>query len=149
VPLSNATSGKIVNTDITNWFFSINEFYRNSPKCSWLVTDAGLKLIRNAVDGQGRPLLDMADGFTLLGKPLRVCPSLAANTSFRSLGVSPLIFGDCSSIIVRTSRPTIQRLDERYADFLEKGYVSRWRADCAYFDPSNGANPPLVVVGIS
>jgi predicted phage gp36 major capsid-like protein len=148
-PLSNATPGKITNTDITNWFFAVNDFYRNSPKCSWLCTDAGLKLIRNAVDGQGRPLLDMADGFTLLSKPLRVCPSLANNTTFRSLGLSSIIFGDCSHIVIRSSRPTVQRLKERFADFGEAAYLGRWRADCSYFDPSGGINPPLALVAVS
>lgn len=149
VPLNNATPGKITSTDISNWFFAINAYYRNSPKCNWLCTDAGLKLLRNSVDSSNRPLLSMERDITLFGKRVLVCPSLQNNTSFRSLGVSSLIFGDCSALVIRSSRPTIQRLDERFADFLEKGYVSRWRADCAYWDPSNGANPPLTLVAIS
>ena len=148
--VTNGTAGKVVNTDVTNAFFAVNRYYRNSPKCGWLMSDSAYKLVRNAVDNSGRPLLQFENAEEqLMGKPVYVTPSLA-NSTFSSIGVSFVLFGDLSSIVVRASRPSIQRVTEAsIADITrgESAYVCRVRADAAYFDPSSGVTPPLVLAG--
>ncbi len=38
--VSNGSAGKLTLTDVTNFYFTMNRFYRRSPKCAWLVDDA-------------------------------------------------------------------------------------------------------------
>lgn len=146
--VTNATAGKIVNTDISNVIFAVNRFYRSSTKAGFLMSDGAYKLVRNAVDNSGRPLLDFShDEEQIFGMPVFVTPSLD-HTSLNSVGVSFVLFGDLSSIVVRLSRPTVQRITESsIADITrgESAYVCRVRADAAYFDPSSGSAPPLVL----
>ena len=110
--VANANSGKLTLADINNIFFSVNRWYRAAPKCGWLMTDGAYKFLRNAVDSQNRPLLNVErDSETLLGKPVLICPSLA--NLYASIGIQgALIFGDLASIVIRCSRPAVQRHTE-------------------------------------
>lgn len=148
----NATNGKITLTDISNFYFSVNRFYRAAPKAGWLVTDSTYKMLRNSVDSQNRPLLDVeGDTERLLGKPLYVSPSLA--TLYSSIGLTgALIFGDLSSIVIRASRPELRYSIESELADITRGqalWTTRCRADAAYFDPSSGVTPPLVLAAIN
>jgi HK97 family phage major capsid protein len=149
--LSNGTAGKITLTDINNFFFGVDRWYRSQPKCAWLVTDGCYKFLRNAVDSQNRPFLNVErDGETLLGKPVYISPSLGS--AYSSIGLQgALIFGDLASIVIRASRPTIERSIESgpaitNGEFL---WIGRVRCDAVFFDPSAGSNPPLVMAAIS
>jgi HK97 family phage major capsid protein len=149
---TNATSGKLTLTDFNTIFFSVNRWYRNQKKTGWLVSDGVYKYIRAAADFQGRPLLDViADQEMLLGKPIYICPSLA--NAYLSIGLDgALIFGDLSHIVIRASRPTLQRTVQQTITDVTKGealYVGRMRADAAVFDPSNGGTPPLVLATVN
>jgi HK97 family phage major capsid protein len=150
--VSNATAGKIVNTDITKIFFSVDRFYRAAPKCGFLMNDSVYKLVRNATDAQGRPLVSISDGGeVLMGRPVYVSPSMA--TLYSSIGLQgALLFGDLSSIVIRASRPQIERsIESAQADITrgEAAWIARARCDAAYFDPSSGTNPPLVLAAIN
>jgi HK97 family phage major capsid protein len=150
--LNNATGGKLVVTDLTKIFFAVNRFYRAAPKCGWLMSDATYQLARNATDNSGRPLLSIeGDSEMLMGKPVYVSPSLA--TIYSSIGLTgAIVFGDLSSIVIRASRPTLQRSIEQSQADITRGqalWIARQRADFVYFDPSAGANPPLVMAAIS
>jgi HK97 family phage major capsid protein len=150
--VSNATAGKIVNTDITKIFFSVDRFYRAAPKCGFLMNDAVYKLVRNATDAQGRPLVSISEGAeVLMGRPVYVSPSMA--TLYSSLGlVGSILFGDLASVVIRASRPQIERSIELAQVDITHGqaaWIARARCDAAFFDPSSGANPPLVLAAIS
>lgn len=150
--INNQTSGKLTLTDFNNILFSINRWYRAAPKCGWLMNDAVYKYVRAANDNSGRPLLDVVDDREmLLGKPIYISPSLA--TSFTSLGVAGVIvFGDLGSIVVKCSRPMVQRHVELGQADVTRGeclFTGRARCDSAYFDPSSGVTPPLVLAAIS
>lgn len=87
----------------------------------------------------------------LLGKPMRVSPSLAS--AFSSLGLQgSLIFGDLSHIVVRSSRPQLQRSFELSESDITAGlalYTFRARADASFFDPRGGVTPPCTQWTIS
>jgi HK97 family phage major capsid protein len=149
---TNATSGKITLTDLNNFYFGVNRWYRKSPKAGWLVSDGVYKFLRVATDSSGRPLLDVIDDQeVLLGKPVYLCPSLGA--TYLSLGLTgALIFGDLSHIVIRASRPTIQRTTQQAITDITRGeclFIARCRADATVFDPSNGSTPPLVLATIN
>jgi HK97 family phage major capsid protein len=149
---SNATSGKLTLNDLTTIFFNVNRWYRAAPKCGWLLNDGVYKFVRQATDTSGRPLLSVEDGQEILfGKPIYVSPSCAS--IYSSLGLTGcIIFGDLSSIVVRASRPQIQRYIELAQADITKGealWIARVRADATYFDPSGGVTPPLTLATIN
>jgi HK97 family phage major capsid protein len=148
--IKNSTPGKIQNTDISQIFFSVDKFYRNQDRCGWLMDDASYKLCRNAVDSSNRPLLDFVnDKEQLLGKPVYICPDLLVVPGGISVGnVGSVLFGDLSHILVRASKPTLQRTTQQGINDITKGeclYVGRMRCDATLFDPSNGNTPPVVM----
>jgi len=150
--VNNGTAGKITLTDINNIYFSVDRFYRAAPRCGWLMNDAAFKLLRGSVDSQNRPLLNVErDGETLLGRPIYVSPSMGR--AYSSIGlVGAVIFGDLSSIVVRASRPTIQRSIQSGQADISKGealWIARCRADASFFDPTGGTNPPAVLAAVS
>jgi len=140
----NATAGKLVLTDLTNFYFALNKIYRSSPKCAWLMNDTVHKYLRNATDTSGRPLLSVERDFEILfGKRVYVCPSLPNPMASPALS-NQLIFGDLSHYIVHASAPLIRRLPQRYADFYEAAYCGLLMVDAVVFDPTNGVTPPII-----
>lgn len=140
----NATAGKLVLTDLTNFYFALNRVYRNSPKCAWLMNDAIYKYLRNATDTSGRPLLSVERDFeTLFGKRVYVCPSFPNPMASPALS-NQLVFGDLSHYIVHASAPLLRRIGERYADFAEAGYIGMQMVDAVVFDPTGGVTPPII-----
>ena len=148
----NGTGGKITLTDLNAIYFGVNRWYRAAPKAGWLVSDGGYKLIRAATDTNGRPLLDVIDDQEmLLGKPLYLCPSLGS--VYTSIGLTgALVFGDLSHIVIRASRPTLQRITQSDIVDVTKGeslFIGRCRADALVFDPSSGNYPPLTLATLN
>lgn len=114
---------------------SVDPAYRNLGDCKFYMNDAQLLGLRGLVDNNGRPLVNLQDGVTP-GVPTSVwgyeivvdnnVPALTAST------VGGPVFGRLSNAMVfRTVRQTgLMRLDERYADQLQVGYVGYARYDC-------------------
>jgi len=153
--LSNTTGGKLVLADLVNCVYSIDEYWKGSPKCAFLLPPAVAKLARLAVDSQNRPLLDISasDGhLSILGFPCFISPSLA--TAVCGIGaVGGVLFGDLGTgIVVRTSRPQIQRSVQAAQAGIETGqalFTARCRADAVAWDPSAGANPSVILMTIN
>lgn len=128
--------------DIENVYFSLNRIYRVSPKCAWALSDAVYELVRKAVDGNGRPLINVVDDKEMLmGKPVYVSPSLPSGSASKGI-----VFGDFSYFVVRTSRMEVSR-NLQAPGYVEKAkglYTGRMRADAKVIDPTNGTNPPIV-----
>jgi HK97 family phage major capsid protein len=143
------SGGRITAAEINAVYFSINRIYRSSPKCAWLVPDSVHKALRNSTDDSGRPLLSMHDDDeVLLGKKIYITPDLP-DVGGSPLANGALIFGDLSHFIVRTSAPWIQRTVESAGTIgsILNGeclFHGRIRVDSYLFDPSAGANPPVV-----
>lgn len=97
----------------------------------WMFNDSTLRVFRSLVDSQNRPLWDVSvvagAPDTLMGYPYVInqdMPSMAANA--RSIA-----FGDFSAhYIVRDVRNLqVLRLTERFADFLQVGFLAFMRSD--------------------
>ena len=77
----NTTAGNLAFTDINNLFFSLPTAYRKLA--SFQTSSAGLKLIYNLKDGNGRPLyvpsLDGSAPSTFLGRPIEIIDEIPAN----------------------------------------------------------------------
>jgi len=140
-------SGKIVESDLTSIFYSVNYVYRQSNLCSWLMSDSVWQRCKLAVDSQNRPLLDLesGDSGTILGRPVNISPTLGPVGG--SIGLnSTIIFGDFSAYHLRLSTPTLVRKTQLpgYVEYGKSIYVAMVRGDGVYLDPSNNSAPPLV-----
>jgi len=122
------------------------------PTCAWHFNSAQAWNLRTVVDGQGRPLLNFANGFDaedmtrgggepasdsevtspvarLFGFPVVIdnsIPNLTASTT------GGPVFGSMHhAMVMRTVRggTRVMRLGERYADYLAVGWLGWIRAD--------------------
>lgn len=137
--LTTAAAATLTYTDFDGLYFSVNEIYRQSDRCAWVMNDTTYKAVRNAVDDQHRPLINVVgDRELLLGKPVLVSPSMPTFGA----GAKTIVFGDLSYYIVYASKMRLIRAIEA-AGFVEYGkalYTAQMRADGAVFDPSAGAS---------
>lgn len=106
-------AGMFTADNLIDLHYSVIAPYRNSPNCGWLLRDASLGAARKLKDTTGQylwqPSLQVGAPDTLLGKPARTDPNVAAvATSAKSV-----LFGDFSAYFVRTvSAIRFERSDE-------------------------------------
>lgn len=128
----------VIYDDLVDLEHSIDPAYRQLPSVKWMLHDSSLKVIKKLKDGNLRPLwkagLEGAGGRypdEINGYPYVV------NNDMAAMGVSAksILFGDFSNYIIRDVLGVqIMRLTERYADFLQVGYLAFARADGALID---------------
>jgi HK97 family phage major capsid protein len=117
--------------DLIDLIHSVDPAYRNSGRVGFMLNDATLATARKLKDGQGRPLWEpsiqvgVPDG--LLGYKYTVnqdMPVMAANA--RSI-----LFGDFfAGYLIRDVQDVqMLRLAERYADYLQVGFLAFARTD--------------------
>lgn len=112
---------------------SVDPAYRNGAE--WMFHDTTLRALKLLMDGQGRPLwmpgIAVREPDTILGYRYVInqdMPVMAA--SARSI-----LFGDFSKFWVRDVLDIqVARLVERYADFLQVGFMAVSRHDSALLD---------------
>ncbi|MFJ8791402.1 phage major capsid protein [Streptomyces sp. NPDC102462] len=142
---TNATAGKtgaagqttsIVYDDLIDLQHSVDPAYRGTAR--WATSDSGLKVIRKLKDDQGRPLwepsLQAGLPSTLLGAPVVVDNGIAAPAA----GAASVGFGDLRAAYVarQVAGGQMMRLEERYADYLQVGFLGFLRFDGT---PDDGA----------
>lgn len=142
---TNATAGKtgaggqttsVLYEDLVDLQHSIDPAYRASAQ--WVMSDAALKMVRKLTDEQGRPLwepsLQAGVPSTLLGAPIIIdngVPAPAA--SAKSIG-----YGDIRAayVVRQVAGGQMMRLEERYADYLQVGFLGFLRLDAKPDDTS-------------
>jgi HK97 family phage major capsid protein len=138
-----ATSGKVgltgqtttvIYDDLVDLLHSIDPAYR--PGAKWMFHDATLKVLKKikvlqySGDTTGYPLwqpaLSQGAPDTILGYPYVInndMPTMAANAK-------SILFGEFRKYMIREVREvTLLRLEERYADFHQVGFLAFARAD--------------------
>lgn len=142
-----AVSGKVGTTgqtltviydDLVDLEHSVDPAYRQTAK--WMFHDSSLKVIKKLKDGNGLPLfvpaVSGAAYDTILSYPYQInqdMPVMAANAK-------SIVFGRLDKYKTRIVRDvTMLRLVERYADFLQVGFLGFMRADGKLLDA--GTNP--------
>ena len=110
---------------------SVNRAYRDAPKAGWMFNDTTLKQIRKLKDGQGNYLWQLGDvrtgtPDTLLDEPVHINDDMVSAAA----NAKPIIFGDLDRYVTRIVRDlTVLRLAERYADYLQVGFIGFNRID--------------------
>ncbi|WP_420034698.1 phage major capsid protein [Streptomyces sp. cg28] len=137
---TNATIGKtgatgqttsVTYDDAIDLIHSIDPAYRNSGRAQWMLADGTLAAFRKLKDGQNRPLWEpsvqvgVPDG--LLGYKYTIntdMPAMAANAK-------SVLFGDFyAGYLIRDVQDVqLLRLAERYADYLQVGFLAFSRSD--------------------
>lgn len=139
--LQNGTTGvaKLANgligfDDIEGMKITVDPAYRKSGRCVWVLNDATGAMLRTITDAYGHPLWqpsvqvgapDMLSGYPVV---------IDQNTSSVSTSASTaggLLFGDFSTAMVvrQVNGAHTMRLTERYADYLQVGYLGYVRMD--------------------
>jgi HK97 family phage major capsid protein len=127
--------------NLVNLIHSVDPSYRDNAE--WMFHDSTLRAIKQLKDGQQRPLWqqDMALGErpTILGYPYVInqdVPVMAASAK-------SILFGDFSYYLIRDVQDIrLLRLDERYADFLQTGFLAFLRTD-GLLANAGGTNSPV------
>jgi HK97 family phage major capsid protein len=123
---------------------SVDPPYREQG-AEWMFNDKTLQALKSLKDGDGRPLwlpgLAVQSPDTIMGYPYII------NQSMPAMGVDAksILFGDFSYYFIRDVMDLrVLRLDERYADYLQVGFLAFMRSDGIFANPDGGStNSPV------
>ncbi len=141
--LAAATSGytsayddKLSYADILGLYHSVDKAYRDQPSTAWVMADSTVKLLRQLVDGNGRPLLTSSlagiGGGQIVQETLMDRPIITANDmpAFGSGVIGTIAFGAWSYFTIRIVDQIIaKRLSERFAEYLSIGILMAQASD--------------------
>lgn len=141
VPVIGNTSGlaKTANgqpgfDDILNMVAKVDPAYRAAGRCRWVMDDNTLMKVRSITDAYGHPLwqpnVQLGGVDNIYGYPVLIdqnvgdMPTVSGNSG-------GLMFGDFTTAMVirQVNQAGVMRLDERYADFLQVGFLGFVRMD--------------------
>jgi len=128
------TSGTPGWDDIVGMTAKVDPAYRASGRCTWVMNDTTLWNIRSITDTQGHPLwnpnVQVGADDRVYGYPVKIDQN-AGNISTTLNTVGGLLFGDFQTCMVvrQVNQASVMRLDERYADFLQVGFLGFVRMD--------------------
>lgn len=124
-----AASDKAITADeVIDLFYSVKAPYRKNAV--WVLNDSTVRAIRKLKDSNGQylwqPALHEGDHETLLGKKILTSPYMPEI----SAGQKVVMFGDLSFYWIGDRQGiTFKRLNERYADMGQVGFLASKRVD--------------------
>lgn len=133
----------------------VDPAYRENPSTKWMFSDAALKIIKKLVDGNNRPLwqpgltASFQQGAAVMtgSKPKILEHEYVINQDMATPAASQytVLFGDMSTFKVRevAGGTTVLVLVERYADYLQVGFIAFQRFDSNLVDA--GTHPIAVL----
>lgn len=131
VGVTAAAATAITSDEIINLVHSVDPAYRQSGRARFMLNDAVLATIRKLKDGNDnyiwQPSMQAGVPDSLFGYPVEVNQAMAAP----AIDAKPVAFGDFyEGYLIRTVRGfQLLRMDERYADYLQVGFLGFSRAD--------------------
>lgn len=119
--------------ELLTLFHSVDVAYRTAAQ--WMMNDSTVKLLKALEDTEGHliwsPGLATREPDTIMGKTYIVNNDVAAVAAT----AKAVLFGDFANYYIRDTRDvTILRLTERYADYLQVGFIAFSRHDGALID---------------
>jgi len=134
-----ASATAIAADELIELVHSVDPAYRESA--GWMMHDNVILAIRKLKDSDGQylwqPGLQASEPDRLLGKPVVVNQDMASSIATTAKTV---LFGDFSRFIIRdVANVRLMRLDERYADYDQTGFIAFSRHDSVVLDA--GSNP--------
>lgn len=124
-----AAEAAITELELIDLEHSVDPAYREQG-ASYMFNDTVLKLLRKLVDGDSKPIFQvgMASGSydTIHNYPYKINPAMADPAA----DVKAVLFGNLKKYHTRIAKDmTLLRLVERYADYLQIGFLAFARAD--------------------
>ena len=134
-----ATTGGITYDNLVDLQEALDPAYGDHPNCKWMMHQSVRKAVRKLKDAQGRPIwepsVQVGSPDTLLGRAVRVNNDMAAMAQ-NSLSLG---YGNIAGAYVARSvngSASLLRLTERYADYLQVGFLAFERWDGTLQDPN-------------
>jgi HK97 family phage major capsid protein len=124
--------------DLTQHVHSVDPDYRDGAQ--WMMHDQSLAILKGMVDGVGRPLwvpgVAVREPDRLCGFPYIINQDMPPPVAGAFVtGTLPILFGDMSYYWIRDVRGfTVVRVDERYVENLQVGFLGYSRHDGALLD---------------
>ena len=161
---TSTTVGGPIYDDLIGLLESVDESYQNRPRAGWVFPQGFRALLRQVIDGNGRPLFwnymeSLSNGISkmLLDHEYHINPAMAnwnhTGSGSGALGNVAAIFGDLSKVCVRRVRGgdmggmIVTRLDQVYRTQGFIGYLTEGRFDAGYrnsgTDPIKALRAPL------
>lgn len=133
-----AAAGAIAYGDLVELEHSVDPAYRRNG--AWMMADSTVKAIKKLVDSEGRPLwvpgFAVGEPDTILGYRYVINQDMPAIAG----SAKAVTFGDHSAYHIRdVIGGQLVRLNERYADYLQVGFMAYSRHDGLLLDA--GTNP--------
>jgi HK97 family phage major capsid protein len=131
---TSAAATSIGSTDLITLEHSVDPAYRSRAR--YMLSDGALKSIKTILDKYGRPLwqpsLSAGDPATINGYQYSINQSMDSTVAATK---NTVLFGDFSKFVIRRVRDMqVLRLDERYADFGQVGFIAFSRVDSNLVD---------------
>ena len=128
VGVTAASATAITADELIDLFYSLKSPYRKNA--IWLMNDASIRLIRKLKDSNGQylwqPALHEGEHDTILGKKIFT----SAYAPVAAAGAKTIMFGDLSYYWIGDRQGiTFKRLNERYADYGQVGFLASKRVD--------------------
>lgn len=110
---------------------AVDPLYRTDPSCRYMFSDATLKVLRKLKDGEDRYVWNPADVKTGAPATLNNYPySINQDMPAATAGNKSVLFGAFNRYVHRQVQQfSIRRLNERYADYDQVGFIGFTRFD--------------------
>ena len=135
-----ASATAVTFDEIIDLINSVDPAYQASASFGLAMNNSTKAAIRKLKDSNGQYLwqagLTASDPDTILGKPVVVLQEMASIAT----GNKTILAGDMSKFVIRDAGPVrLARMDERYRDYDQTGFVAFSRVDSIVIDA--GTNP--------
>lgn len=127
-----AAVAAVTSDELIDFYHSVDPAYRSSPSFKLMFNDSTLQAVRKLKDSQNRYLIDglKDNGATINLAGISVPYVINQAVASMATGARFMVAGDFSKYIVRRVREyQMLRLSERYADFLQVGFLAFGRFD--------------------
>jgi len=153
--LSAGNTASIGYNNLVDLQHSVDPAYRENTSSKWMFSDTMLKLLKKLVDGSNRPLwqpgltASFQQGAAVMegAKPQILGNEYVINNDMDipAANAYSMLFGDLSTFKVRevAGGTTLLRLTERWADYLQVGFIAFQRLDSQLVNA--GTNPIAVL----
>lgn len=153
--LGAGNTASIAYANLVDLQHSVDPAYRENPASKWMFSDTVLKVLKKLVDGQSRPLwqpgltasFQMGAAVMTGSKPKILENEYVVNQDMAvpAANAYSVLFGDMSTFKARevAGGTTLLVLRERYADYLQVGFLAFQRFDSNLVDA--GTHPIAVL----
>ncbi|MCF7854310.1 MAG: phage major capsid protein, partial [Candidatus Pacebacteria bacterium] len=130
--------------NLVDLYTAIDPAHLSSPNCAWTIHKAQIAAIRKLKDSNNQPLwqpaMSAGDPDRLFGYPVLFNPYMDSTAVGDTGNERPIIFGDFGRVFLREVRELrLHRLNERYIENDQVGFIAFMRFDSEVADPGENA----------